>query len=95
LAHHPVTKSKTYDEYIGERALQDIGNKKWNKRMKRVIQILKTVFNYDTLYIGGGNAEKLKFELDDNIKIVTNLDGIDGGSKLWEQDGKSLNDVIR
>lgn len=90
LAHHPVTKKKTYDNYVGERALQDIGAKNWNRRMKRVIEILKTVFNYDTLYIGGGNASKLRIPLDDNIKIVTNLDGIDGGVKLWEQDDKNI-----
>lgn len=86
MAHHPVTNKKTYDMYVGEKALQAVGIKKWNKRMIRVIEILKTVFNYDTLYIGGGNAAKLNIPLDGNIKIVTNLDGIDGGVKLWSQD---------
>ena len=50
--------------------------------------ILKTVFNYDALYIGGGNADKINFRLDKNIKVVTNKDGIDGGAKLWQQDKK-------
>lgn len=86
LAHHPVTKNKTYDDYIGDKALKKAGEVKWNKRMKRVLDILKTVFNYDRLYIGGGNSVKLNFKLDENIKIVTNKDGIKGGARLWQLD---------
>lgn len=83
LAHHPIAKNKIYDDYIGDNALKNIGNEKWNKRMKRVLDILKTVFNYDFLYIGGGNSRKLNFKLDENIKIITNKDGIKGGARLW------------
>ncbi|WP_432221451.1 ROK family protein [Flavobacterium sp. TMP13] len=85
LAHHPITTKKSYDEYIGDNAYDDVGKKKWNIRLKKIISILKTVFNYDTLYIGGGNAKHINFELDANIKVVTNKDGIDGGAKLWQQ----------
>ena len=56
--------------------------------MKRVIEILKVVFNYDRLYISGGSARKINFKLDDNIIIVGNRDGIKGGAKLWEQQNK-------
>ncbi|MGV8878528.1 MAG: ROK family protein [Sphingobacteriaceae bacterium] len=83
LAHHPITKHLTYDQYIGESALQDKGHKKWNKRMFRVLQILKTVFNYDHLYIGGGNSSKLNFPLEKNMTVVSNRDGIKGGIRLW------------
>lgn len=86
LAHHPVTKNKTYDDYIGDTALKNIGEEKWNKRMEKVLAILKTVFNYDRLYIGGGNSRKLNFKLDENIKIITNEDGIKGGARLWRLD---------
>ncbi len=86
LAHHPVTKNKTYDDYIGDAAFKKIGEEKWNKRMERVLTILKTVFNYDRLYIGGGNSAKLNFKLDKNIKLITNEDGIKGGTRLWQLD---------
>lgn len=88
LAHHPIAKEKDYDEYIGEKALQKKGLQKWNRRMKKVLKVLKTVVNYDTLYIGGGNSDKLNFKLDKNIKIVTNQDGIKGGARLWLQEKK-------
>jgi polyphosphate glucokinase len=84
FAHHPVSKGRDYDAYIGEKAMLDAGKEKWNKRMMKVLAILKTVFNYDHLYLGGGNASKLKFPLDDNISIVTNIEGIKGGARLWK-----------
>jgi polyphosphate glucokinase len=85
LAHHPVTKTRDYDTYIGDKEMERIGKQRWNKRMMRVIDILKTVFNYDHLYIGGGNSDELTFKLDSNITIVNNKDGIKGGARLWNQ----------
>ena len=90
IAHHPVTKTKDYDQYIGEKVMLEIGDKKWNKRIKRVIEILQTVFNYDHLYIGGGNAKKIDFELDANITIVSNKDGIKGGARLWRVEDRPM-----
>ncbi len=86
LAHHPVSKDQTYDQYVGEAAFQNKGNEKWNTRMQKVLNILKTVFNYDTLYIGGGNAKKLTFKLDDNMKLFSNKEGIKGGARLWQDE---------
>ena len=86
LAHHPLKNKKDYDQVIGDKALKVKGKKKWNKDVQFALSVVKTVFNYDTLYLGGGNAKKIDFELDKNIKIVTNLEGIDGGAKLWQQD---------
>jgi len=86
FSHQPFGKSKSYDKYIGESALEKEGKQKWNKRMQKVFEVLKTVFNYDYLYIGGGNSDKLTFKLDKNMKIVSNADGIKGGARLWLTD---------
>lgn len=86
FAHQPVGKVKSYDKYIGDSAREKEGDKKWNKRMQKVFATLKTVFNYDFLYIGGGNSDVLTFKLDDNMKVVSNADGIKGGARLWKQD---------
>lgn len=85
LAHHPITKKKTYDQYIGDEAFLQIGEEKWNERLKKIIAILKRVFNYDHLYLGGGNSKKIDFELDSNITLTSNREGITGGAKLWEK----------
>src|SRR5688572_9541710 len=86
IAHHPVSKHRTYDDYIGDRALLEVGLERWNKRLQKVIEILKTVFNYDHLYIGGGNSKKISFKIEDSITLVSNLDGIKGGAKVWQRE---------
>jgi len=86
ISHHPVKTDRDYDQYIGEKAYQTKGKEHWNERIKKVIAILKTVFNYDRLYISGGNAKNITFQLDDNITIVSNREGIKGGARLWKND---------
>lgn len=90
IGQHPFTRRKTYDQYIGNNALEDIGPEKWNKRLQKVIAVLKTVFNYDHLFISGGNAKRITIHLDKNITLVSNIDGIRGGAKLWMKDHFSL-----
>ena len=84
IAHHPISKERDYDQYIGNKALEEVGVERWNRRMKKVIEILKTVINYDHLYMSGGNAKKINFKTDDNITLVSNIDGIKGGARLWQ-----------
>ncbi|MEX1238812.1 MAG: ROK family protein, partial [Cyclobacteriaceae bacterium] len=90
IGQHPFTRRKTYDQYIGNLALEDIGAEKWNKRLHNVISVLKTVFNYDHLFISGGNAKKITIHLDKNITLVSNIDGIKGGAKLWVREHYAL-----
>lgn len=86
LAHHPVSGKKTYDEYIGNTARRKKGRKAWNKRVAKVIEILREVVRFDHLYIGGGNAKDINFPLPDDITIVPNTDGLTGGIRLWRKD---------
>ena len=84
LAHHPIHQSLTYDEYIGNAALKEVGRKKWKRRVLKVIAVLRTLLNYDRLHIGGGNARLLDFKLPKNVNIVSNDEGIIGGVRLWD-----------
>jgi polyphosphate glucokinase len=85
LAQHPVHNDKTYDQYVGDAALAKIGAQRWNKRMRRVIDQIATLVNYDTLYIGGGNARLIKPPLPANVTLVSNEAGITGGVRLWDK----------
>ena len=86
IGQHPFTRKRTYDQFIGNNALESLGVEKWNKRLHKVITVLKTVFNYDHLFISGGNSKKITISLDKNVTIVSNMDGIKGGAKLWLKD---------
>ena len=90
LAHHPVSGKKTYDEYIGNAARKKKGGKAWNKRVAKVIDILREVVHFDHLYIGGGNAKDIAFPLPADVTIVPNTDGLTGGIRLWQQDAATI-----
>jgi polyphosphate glucokinase len=88
MSQHPITENETYDFYIGAITLEQIGLEKWNERVAKLLAVFKTVFNYDHLYIGGGNAGKINFRLDKNMTIVSNKDGIKGGARLWQHEAE-------
>jgi polyphosphate glucokinase len=83
LAHHPYRKGRTYEDMLGNAALQKVGRKQWNRRVHRAIAQLDATFNYKTLFIGGGNSKKLEGQLPPNVKIVDNTAGLLGGIALW------------
>jgi polyphosphate glucokinase len=86
LAHHPVSGNKTYDDYVGNAAHRKKGRKAWNKRVAKIIDILRNVVRFDHLYIGGGNAKDINFPLPPDVTIVPNTDGLIGGIHLWRKD---------
>ena len=83
LAHHPFRNGKTYEDYVGKKALDKVGKKKWNKRVRRVIDTVMPIWNPRHLDIGGGNAKHLKGELPEGVTITSNLAGLLGGIALW------------
>jgi polyphosphate glucokinase len=87
MAHHPFRQKKTYEELVGNVALQSAGKKRWNRRVKKVIRQLGPIFNYRVLYLGGGNAKEIDFKLPANVKLIENVAGLLGGVKLWQQPG--------
>jgi len=83
LGHHPFRKGETYEQQLGRAALDEIGKRRWNNRLERAIDLLERIFNYDSLYLGGGNTKKIDFVLPVNVKITPNVTGLLGGIALW------------
>jgi polyphosphate glucokinase len=86
LGHHPWRK-KTYEAYLGRVGRKKYGKKRWNKLLLRAIDQTAATFNWDTLYIGGGNSKDVTGHFDPNIKLVSNEDGLLGGVALWTDRG--------
>ena len=84
LGHHPW-KRRTYEDYLGRRGLKHYGKKHWNKLLREAIDQTQKLFNWDHLYIGGGNTKKIAFKLPPNVSIISNEDGITGGVALWRE----------
>ena len=85
IAHLPFRKGKTYEQRTGDKARRKLGKKDWNREVRKAIAALRVLTHFDKLYIGGGNADKLKIELDPDVQIVSNEYGVRGGAKLWRE----------
>jgi polyphosphate glucokinase len=83
IAHHPFHRGKTYEELLGDGPRKKVGDKKWNKRLMKAIRLLEQTFNYDRLYLGGGNSMRVTAKLPRNVKLVSNAAGLLGGIALW------------
>ncbi len=94
IAHHVFRKCRTYEDCLGYQALVRYGKAKWNRRLIEAIEQLEHAFNYDRLYIGGGNSGKVaKQMLPDNVTVVSNAAGLLGCMHLWNAThGRSSSD---
>jgi polyphosphate glucokinase len=85
LAHHPIRKDQTYNDYVGNVTYRAISKRKWNKRVLKMIDIVYALVHYDVLYLGGGNAANIVAPLPANVHIASNDAGITGGIHLWDE----------
>jgi polyphosphate glucokinase len=88
LAHVTFRKGETFNEQLGEPARKEIGDDRWNRRVRKAIAYLDALTFFDHLYIGGGNGPRVNRrhlgEVLERITVVDNKAGILGGIKLWE-----------
>jgi polyphosphate glucokinase len=83
ISHLRFRKGQTYDQQLGNAARKRVGGKKWDRRVRKAIATLRTLTNFDQLYVGGGNAKHLRPGLPPDVTIVDNEAGIAGGVAAW------------
>lgn len=84
FGHHPFMDNLSYEELLSKHKLETEGEEQWRMNLKRAIQMWDMIFNYDTLYIGGGFSHLITFDLPMNVHKIENVEGVLGGIKLWE-----------
>jgi len=84
LAHMPYKKGRTYEDYVGLRALKRMGKRKWTKVVEDVVTQFKNGLEADYVVLGGGNAKKLK-HLPPGAKLGDNANAFTGGLRLWQK----------
>jgi len=83
IAHLPFRKGHTYEDYVGLRGLKRLGKRKWRKRVREAIDLLKNALEPDYLVLGGGNAKKLS-RLKRRETLGSNANAFEGGFRLWK-----------
>ena len=89
LGQYPFGKHASLDRYLGSAALKKIGTRRWNTRARVALDAFRTLLNFDRIYLGGGNARKLSFDLPPDARIVSNTSGLTGGIRLWDDEDQS------
>jgi polyphosphate glucokinase len=82
LAHLPYRKGRTFEDYVGERGLERLKVKKWQRAVHDVTMRLKAALVADYVVVGGGNAKKLD-ELPPGARLGNNANAFSGGFRLW------------
>lgn len=84
FGHQRFRKGETYEEQLGRAALKRVGPRVWNNRLIKALNALSHGFNYERLYLGGGEVKHIEVELPGNVILVSNVLGLMGGIKLWD-----------
>jgi polyphosphate glucokinase len=85
LAHLPYRKGNTFEDYLGERGLDERGKSKWRESVFDVVEKVRSALQPDYIVIGGGNVDKLK-ELPPLCRRGANENAFRGGFRLWLDD---------
>ncbi len=73
----------TYEDYLGRRALERLGKRKWRKHVAEVVRRLVPIMHLDDVVLGGGNAKKLKTP-PEGCRAGDNAHAFVGGFRMWE-----------
>ena len=84
LAHLPWKKGRTYEDFLGAKALEKDGVKAWRKHVRQVTGDLATALEAEYVVLGGGNAQLLK-TLPPNVRLGSNDRAFDGAFRLWQK----------
>jgi len=91
LSQAPIRWGTSYDDYVGQIERARLGDGRWSRRVRRVVDGLRPVFLWDRLYLGGGNSRQITplvlGRLGDDVVVVPNSAGIVGGVRAWSLRG--------
>lgn len=84
LGHLPYRKKRTYEEYLGKKGLERMGEEKWRKHVHRVVALLRKGLQADEVVLGGGEVKNLD-KLPRDVRAGGNENAIKGGLRLWDE----------
>lgn len=82
LGHLPY-KKHTYEDYVGQRGLEEWGKRKWRRHVEDVVARLAAALEPDDVVLGGGNAKLLE-KLPEGCRAGDNANAFTGGFRLWK-----------
>ena len=88
LSNLPYHDGSVIEEWVGQPALEKLGQKKWMREVDYAVGQLKRAFIADYVVLGGGNARFFK-KLPKGFERGDNRNAYRGGVRLWETDSRT------
>jgi polyphosphate glucokinase len=82
LAHMPYKDGRTFEDYVGEAALEKSGQEAWQKEVAAVVARLQAALEPEYVVLGGGNVRLLD-QLPPGCRRGDNKNAFTGGFRLW------------
>jgi polyphosphate glucokinase len=89
VAHLPYTKKFTFEDCVGKRGLDRLGQERWEKAVHDSVARLKAAMVADRVVLGGGNTKLLK-KLPPDCTAGDNQNAFSGGVRLWQEQFRVL-----
>jgi len=89
VAHLPYKKAFTFEDCVGKRGLDRMGEKRWEKAVHDVVARLRDALVADYVILGGGNA-KLLTKLPEHSRPGHNRNAFLGGVRIWQEEFRVL-----
>jgi len=83
LAHLPYRDGQSYEQWVGNEGMHDLGKKRWRKHVLEIIDLFVAALQVDYVVLGGGNARHMK-DLPSYVRLGSNANAFKGGFRLWE-----------
>jgi polyphosphate glucokinase len=84
LGHLHYSKRRNYEDYLGERGRERLGNRKWRALVEKAVHGFRNALLPDYILLGGGNVTHLK-RLPPHTGRGDNANAFLGGFRLWER----------
>jgi len=82
LAHLPY-KDQTFEDVLGQRGLQALGEEKWRAAVLEGAELLRAAVAAEYVVLGGGNV-RLFTDLPEGVRRGNNDKAFEGGFRAWE-----------
>jgi polyphosphate glucokinase len=89
IGHMPFRRGRSFEDWVGERGRERLGNRAWRKAVDEVVAALQAAFETDYIVLGGGNARRLK-KLPPRARLGDNRNAFIGGLRLWQRGAAAL-----
>jgi predicted NBD/HSP70 family sugar kinase len=86
--HSRAFRDGTYEDYVGQRALDRLGLERWRRCVSEAVVELAASLRPDYVILGGGNVRLIE-ELPEGARRGDNAAAFLGGFRLWEDAARS------